>query len=71
MESIRSQQSSSSDLAFSIFSWLVKARRTLTVEELREAVAIEQDQYELDELDLINRATLIDVCAGLVIIDDQ
>lgn len=71
MDTIRRQDESSADLALNILSWLVKARRTLTVEELQVALAVEQGYYELDELNLVDRMTLVDVCASLVVIDDM
>lgn len=52
-----------------VLSWLVKARRTLTINELQEAVSIELDQDYIDETDLPDVSTLLDVCASLVIID--
>lgn len=71
IQNIKAQDKSSTDLAFTILSWLVKAKRTLTVEELQIAVAIEQYRYELDDMDLADRATLLDVCASLVVIDES
>lgn len=71
VERIRRQGRSSSDLAFNILSWLVKARRALTVEELRVGISVEPGRYELEELDLPDRSTLIDICASLVSIDEQ
>jgi hypothetical protein len=58
-------------LGFKILSWLSKARRTLTVEELRIAILVEPGTYELDDLDLPDRMTLTDVCAGLVVIEEN
>lgn len=71
MDTIRKQPKSCTDLALRILSWLVKARRTLTVEELREVVSVEPGQYELDKWSLPDRTTLLDVCAGLVTIDEN
>lgn len=34
-------------------------------------MAIEQDHYELDELNINDRTTLVDVCVSLVVIDEQ
>ncbi|KAF8246554.1 hypothetical protein K440DRAFT_602223, partial [Wilcoxina mikolae CBS 423.85] len=58
-------------LGLKIISWLSKARRTLTVEELRIAVSVEPNTYELDDLDLPDRMTLTDVCSGLVVIEEN
>lgn len=69
MENIRRQGRDSANLALKVLSWLVKATRTLTVEELQIAVSIEPHQYELNELDLPDKETLVEVCASLVTID--
>lgn len=53
-----------------VLTWLVKTKRTLTIKELSIAVAIEPGRYELGELDLPDKATILDVCAGLVVIDE-
>jgi hypothetical protein len=59
------------DLALRVFSWLLKARRVLTVEEIKIAVSVQPGRYELDELDLPDRPTLLEVCGGLVTIDED
>lgn len=59
------------DLAFKTLSWLAKTRRALTVRELQHAVSIEQDYPLFSELDLPDRTRLLDVCAGLVTIDEK
>lgn len=57
------------ELALSVFSWLVKAKRKLTVEEIREAVSITLDASGLDARDLPHQSVLLDACAGLVKVD--
>lgn len=71
MRTLSNQSETCAELGLSILSWLVKARRTLTVEELLVAVSIEDGRYELDELDLPDKTTILDVCAGLVTIDEN
>lgn len=71
MKAIHDQPENCMELALAILSWLVKARRILTVEEIQEAVSVELDRYELDEFDLPDRTTMLDVCAGLVMIDEN
>lgn len=71
MENIQRQAKPAAVLAKKIFSWLVKAMRTLTVDELQMAVAVELGRYELSNIDLPDRTTLLDVCAGLVTIDEK
>lgn len=71
MDRIRKQPRVCNQLAMKILSWLVKARRTLTINELQEAVSVELDQDYTDETDLPDVSTLLDVCASLVIIDQN
>lgn len=71
IESIQKQGKPAIVLAKRIFSWLLKAKRTLTVDELQMGVAIELDRYELEDTDLPDRTTILDVCAGLVTIDEN
>lgn len=60
-----------------ILSWIIHARRPLSVNELRHGLAVEYDDdedYDLNanELDtdyLLQPESLVDVCADLVIID--
>ncbi|RPB12685.1 hypothetical protein P167DRAFT_535690 [Morchella conica CCBAS932] len=59
------------DLALRVFSWLLEAIRVLTVKEIKIAVSVQPSRYELDELDLPNRPTLLEVCSGLVTIDEE
>lgn len=69
IEAIRRKPPDSVDLAMSILVWVVKAKRALKVEELQTAVSVELDRYELDELDIVDRTTLVDLCNGLIMID--
>lgn len=70
IETLCSQPQSYVDLGLLVLLWLVKAKRTLTVEELQTAISVEPGRYELDELDLPDKTTILDVCAGLVTIDE-
>lgn len=71
MKILRDQPGGCAELGLRILSWLVKAKRVLTVDELRTAVSVEPEWYELDELDLPDKATILDICAGLVTIDEN
>lgn len=64
------EQEDTADLALSVLSWLAKAKRPLEIEELQEALAVEDGVYELDRLNLTDAATLVEICAGLVEIDE-
>lgn len=61
------------ELAFSILLWLVKAKRVLTAHELQLAVPMEHSQTTQapEEQDLLDKRTLLDVCASLVTIDEK
>ena len=57
-----------------ILSWITHARRPLLVGELRHGLAVEycddgEGLQEFDEDNLLSPGSLVDVCAGLVIID--
>lgn len=49
MDILRKQHKSCADLALKILSWLVKARRTLTIDELQVAVSVQPELYELGD----------------------
>jgi hypothetical protein len=54
-----------------ILSFLVRARRILQVDELREVVPVRLDKYKLYyKRDLPAATKLTDVCARLVVIDE-
>lgn len=73
IETIHQQPRNCADLAIKVLSWLVKAKRTLTAAEIRTAVSVEvaAERYELDELDLPDSTTLVDICGGLVMIEEN
>lgn len=71
METLRGKPKNCVTLALQVLSWLVMAKWTLTVDEIRIAVSVEPDRYELDDLDLPDIVTLLDVCAGLVTINED
>lgn len=58
-------------LGKNIFLWVLHAARPLKVEELRCALAIEEDDDELNVEGLLEPASLAIYCGGLVVIDSQ
>ncbi|KAH0609139.1 uncharacterized protein H6S33_001367 [Morchella sextelata] len=70
MMNICNQRKSSVNLAAKIFSWLARTRRTLTLDELRIAVAVKPNTYRLSESDLPDRAKLLEVCDSLVTVGE-
>lgn len=71
VNSIREQPHGNMELALSILSWIVKARRILRLNELQTAVSVEAETYELDELNLPDKDVILDICGGLVTVDES
>ncbi|CAM1505018.1 Fc.00g106550.m01.CDS01 [Cosmosporella sp. VM-42] len=69
MRRIQGQPTDSKEQAMHALSWLVAAKRTLTTEELRHALAIEVGESQLDEDNLPDIEDVISVCAGLIRVD--
>lgn len=70
MESIRKEGNEGNDLALRTLSWLVQAKRTLMVGEIQVALSVKQNQSGPDELDIPDKAYILDCCLGLVSIDE-
>ena len=71
MDQINSQSDSQFQLAKRVLSYLVLAKRDLSVNELIEALAVKPGTAELDGLWKRRLETLIEVCRGLVVIDNN
>lgn len=74
LERIQKQAGDDGTLGMRILSWITHARRRLLVGELRHGLAVEycddgEGLREFDEDNLLSPGSLVDVCAGLVIID--
>ncbi|CAF9942356.1 hypothetical protein IMSHALPRED_003636 [Imshaugia aleurites] len=74
VEKIRRQSGEDGGLGMRVLSWVTHTKRPLLVDELAHGLAVEYDDDEgaHDELDTDNLSSsrsLVDVCAGLVIID--
>ena len=65
------QSSQQAELGKCILSWIIHATRPLGVQELRYALAIEDNDEEIDPDGLLDVGTLTSFCAGLVIVDEQ
>ena len=59
------------ELGKRILSWIIHATRPLRVQELRHALAIEDNDEEIDADGLLDVEKLTSFCAGLVIVDGQ
>ncbi|KAJ6521585.1 hypothetical protein B0H19DRAFT_973913, partial [Mycena capillaripes] len=71
MNRIQSQNKEDRNIAHSTLTWVVNAKRPLTVAELQVALAVEVDDQQLNEDNLLEIETMLSVCAGLVILDEQ
>jgi hypothetical protein len=73
---IKKQPGGDGTLAMSILRWISYSKRPLLVDELCHALAMEWDddeepQRDLDHDNILDPESLVDVCAGLVIIEDE
>lgn len=76
VERIRRQSGEDGELGMRVLSWVTHTKRPLHVEELAHGLAIEYDDdegapTELDTDNLLSSRSLVDVCAGLVVIDPR
>lgn len=70
--SICAQPKKRAALALKILMWVRNAKETLTIGALREAIAVTDDASESsDNLDSCDQQTMLDVCEGLITIDEQ
>ncbi|KAI9731742.1 MAG: hypothetical protein M1834_004531 [Cirrosporium novae-zelandiae] len=67
---IESQKEGLKDLAKEVISWIIHAKRRMTVTELQHALAIEESTIEFDEENLPEPEEMVSVCAGLVTVDE-
>lgn len=70
MARIDKQGSDFQNLATQILLWITHAKRPLSTEELRHALAVEVGRNELDEDNLVSSLD-VSICAGLAIVDDK
>lgn len=66
---IESQGKSTQELAKTILSWIVHAKRTLSITELQHAVAVKPGESELNSKFIPSIETIGTICAGLIAID--
>ncbi|TVY81572.1 putative ankyrin repeat protein [Lachnellula suecica] len=71
VERIDSQKPGLRNLADQVLSWITYARRPLRTNELQQALAIEIDEEYLDEENFSDIEEMINVCAGLVTVDEN
>lgn len=73
---IQNQPESDSTLGMRVLQWISQSKRPLLVDELRHALAVEWKANEdpprnLDVGNLLNPEDIVDVCAGLVVIENE
>ena len=71
MKRIQRQSAADKKLAERILSWITYSRRPLSYQELQHALAVTPEMTDMITEALVDKCFLIDICAGLVIIDDQ
>jgi hypothetical protein len=73
---IQNQPKPDNTLGMRVLQWISQSKRPLLVDELRHALAVEWEADEdpprsLDVDNLLEPESLVDVCAGLVVIDNE
>src|ERR1700761_8285834 len=68
---IESQMSNQIELARKALLWIKDAQRSLTVEELRHALAVKPGDKELNQKSIPKIEVVVSVCAGLVTVDEK
>ncbi|KAJ5928365.1 hypothetical protein N7466_007321 [Penicillium verhagenii] len=71
MQQIQDQAPEGRQLAMRALSWITCSRRDLKPSELQHALAIEGNECHLDEENVRNTLTIVRVCAGLLVIDEE
>ena len=79
VDRIKKQPGDDGNLGMRILGWMTHTRRPLTVDELRYGLAVEYDEADeaaeeakiLDYDNILPAQSLVDVCAGLVMINPQ
>lgn len=59
------------ELALNALSWISHATRPLHPKELREALTIAEGDSVIEDEDLLEEKQLVDVCGGLVVVDEN
>ncbi|KAH6904792.1 hypothetical protein BKA70DRAFT_1192724 [Coprinopsis sp. MPI-PUGE-AT-0042] len=68
---IRSQTQSKVLLAKRVLLWVINATWSLTIEELRYALATSPETHKFESSRLVQEGTLIGLCRGLVIVEGE
>ena len=71
MKRIQRQTAVDRKLAERVLSWITYSRRPLSYQELQHALAVTPQMTDMITEALVDKCVLIDICAGLVVIDDH
>ncbi|TFK28267.1 hypothetical protein FA15DRAFT_559893, partial [Coprinopsis marcescibilis] len=71
IQRIRNQPKNSFNLAQRVFLWLRYAQRSLTIPELKYAIAIDPKTYQFEANRVVHEDRLVSVCCGLVTVDQK
>jgi ankyrin repeat protein len=71
MDRIMAQDADLHELAIQTLSWITCAQRPLTVDEIRHALAVEDDSTVFDEDNISDIEDIVSTCAGLVVVDEE
>ncbi len=71
LDRIERQKGDMPRVAKQILSWIVKAKRAITVPEVQHALAVEVGKTELDEENLPEMEDMVLACSGLVTVDKE
>jgi hypothetical protein len=71
MKRIQSQSGADRKLAERVLSWITYSRGPLTYQELQHALAVTPQMTDMITEALVDKCFFIDICAGLVVIDNQ
>jgi ankyrin repeat protein len=67
---VRNQSTACATLAIRTLAWIVKAQRILAIYELQIAVSLKTNMTKLEKMYMPDEEKLIDLCHGLVVMDD-
>ncbi|KAJ7111440.1 ankyrin repeat-containing domain protein [Mycena epipterygia] len=71
LDRIMAQSPARVALALRVIAWITHAERRLTTEELLHGLAVEDDMDEIDEENLTSARMVLQVCVGLVLVNDD
>ncbi|KAJ2987357.1 hypothetical protein NUW58_g4552 [Xylaria curta] len=71
LQRIESQHPSNREWAMRTIQWVCFAMRPLTSTELTHALAVDQDDTELSEDNIVSTDLLVEYCGGLVVIEPE